>query len=371
MSMVGLDVQYLRRYPHSFSGGQRQRIGIARALALNPELIVCDEPVSALDVSIQAQVLNLLKDLQAELGLTYLFISHNLAVIDYVADRVAVMYGGRIVEMAPKERAVRRPDAPVHRDAPGRGPPARPEAPRPAPGPGPERPRRRGAGRRLRVRAALSLRGGPLPERAAGAGPGRPGTPGALPPGRRDPPHAAAPPAAAGSGRVAPVLRYIVQRLLLMIPTLVAISILTFVIIQLPPGNYLDTLIAELKASGESADLQKVEFLRQQYGLDQPVWKQYGIWVYGLLQGRPRLVLRVRSAGHRDHRRAAVPDVRRLPGRDPLHLDRRLPDRRLLGDPQVQLERPRAHVPGLPGSGHAELPARPGADVRLVQPTSA
>jgi peptide/nickel transport system permease protein len=81
------------------------------------------------------------------------------------------------------------------------------------------------------------------------------------------------------------VLRYIVHRLLLMIPTLVAISILTFVIIQLPPGSYLDTLIADLKASGESADLQKVEFLRQQYGLDQPVWKQYGIWVYGLLQG--------------------------------------------------------------------------------------
>jgi oligopeptide/dipeptide ABC transporter ATP-binding protein len=112
MSMVGLDVQYLRRYPHSFSGGQRQRIGIARALALNPELIVCDEPVSALDVSIQAQILNLLKDLQAELGLTYLFISHNLAVIDYVADRVAVMYGGRIVEMAPKRELFADPKHP-------------------------------------------------------------------------------------------------------------------------------------------------------------------------------------------------------------------------------------------------------------------
>ena len=109
MRVVGLDPRFLSRYPHSFSGGQRQRIGIARALALNPELLICDEPVSALDVSVQAQVLNLLKDLQSQLGLTYLFISHNLAVVDYMADRIAVMCGGRLVELAPREVLFREP----------------------------------------------------------------------------------------------------------------------------------------------------------------------------------------------------------------------------------------------------------------------
>lgn len=115
MNLVGLDVRFLRRYPHSFSGGQRQRIGIARALALQPDLLICDEPVSALDVSIQAQVLNLLKDLKQELGLTYLFISHNLAVIDYMADRIAVMCQGRLVETAERAELFKNPVHPYTR----------------------------------------------------------------------------------------------------------------------------------------------------------------------------------------------------------------------------------------------------------------
>ncbi len=112
MAVVGLNVQHLRRYPHSFSGGQRQRIGIARALALNPELVVCDEPVSALDASVQSQVLNLLKDLQEQLRLTYLFVSHSLAVVDYMANRIAVMYAGRIVELAPRRQLFEHPRHP-------------------------------------------------------------------------------------------------------------------------------------------------------------------------------------------------------------------------------------------------------------------